>query len=125
MVTDSDAHVLFAGIQSWLTAAVTGQDIILLEHVDDYLAGCIGRQYLAKEIVCLRGHHAEEGNGTQLLLEVIPFLDELGTGTLVVLFVFIVYLHEELGKRVQVPYAHLFLDTGNQLLIGGGEDAQT
>jgi hypothetical protein len=32
--------------------------------------------------------------------------------------VLVVYLHEELGKGIQVPDAHVFLDTGYQLLVG-------
>lgn len=60
-----------------------------------------------------------------LLLETLAFFHEFSTGTLVVFLVFVVDLHEELRKRVEVPDAHFFLDTGNEFLVSRGKDTQS
>jgi hypothetical protein len=125
MVADGNTHILFVGGKARFTTTVPGQDIMLLEHIDDNLTGSIGRQDFTKEIVSLGGHDTEERDGAQLTSEVVTLCHELGTGTLVVFLVFIVNLHVELCERVEVPDAHLFLDGGYQPLVCGGEDTQT
>lgn len=65
MVTYSDAHILLAGWESGFLTAVTGQDIMLLQHPYHDLTGTIGRQYLTEEIIRLGRHHTEEGDGAE------------------------------------------------------------
>jgi hypothetical protein len=53
MVADGNTHILFVGGKARFPTTVPGQDIMLLEHIDDNLTGSIGRQYFTKEIVSL------------------------------------------------------------------------
>ena len=53
MVSDGDAHILFAGIEARLQATVARQDVMLFQHVDHNLAGSIRGQHLAEEVVGL------------------------------------------------------------------------
>ena len=98
---------------------------MLTEHVDDNLIGRIRWQHLTEEIIGLRGHYTEEGHRAQMLLKAVALCQELIASLQVVALVLVVDLHEELGKRVEVPDGNLFLDPRNQVCIGRGEDAET
>ena len=52
MIPDGDAHVLLT-VKPWFVAAVTGQDVVVFQHIEYHLVGCMGRQNLAEEIVGL------------------------------------------------------------------------
>ena len=104
MIAHGNAHILLVGIETWFQTTVACQDIVLAQHVDNDLRSAIRRQHLAEEVVGLGRHHTQIGNGAQLLLKVSTLGDKLGTSLLVVLLVLVVYLHEELGKGVEVPY---------------------
>ena len=125
MIAHGDAHILLSGVESRLLAAVARQDIVLTEHVDDNLSGRIRWQHLTEEIIGLRGHYTEEGHRAQMLFKAVALCQELIASLQVVALVLVVDLHEELGKRVEVPDGYLFLDPRNQVCIGRGEDAET
>ena len=77
MIPDSNAHVLLVGVEARFQTTVASQDVVLLEHVDDNIAGLVGGQHLAEEVVGLRRHDAQEWDGAELLLKIGTLVDRI------------------------------------------------
>ena len=88
------------------------------------MLGAIGRKHFEEEIVGLRGHHADEGNLAELFLEIFARLDKLAASLRVVLAVFGINLHEELGKGIDIPDAHHLLQSRHKARVGATKDAE-
>lgn len=116
MVADSNAHVL-AAIKTGFRATVAGEDVELLQDLNNNFTGSEGLYDLTKEIVGLRGHDTEERHTTKLTLEIGTLGNETGTGSLVVALVLGIYLHIELSEGVEVPDGHALLHLGDEGLV--------
>ena len=66
-------------------------------------------------------HRIQQNEPLEYVFNSAQFLD---IGTLIVLLVFVVYLHEKFGKGVEVPDTHLFFYTRDEIFVGRAEDAQ-
>ena len=116
MVADSNAHVL-AAIKTGFRATVAGEDVELLQDLNNNFTGSEGLYDLTKEIVGLRGHDTEERHTTKLTLEIGTLGNKTGAGFLVVALVFGVDLHKELGEGVEIPDGHALFHLGDEGLI--------
>ena len=123
MIADGNAHILLVRVESGFAAAVARQDVELFQHLDNDTAGPIGGQHLTEEVVGLRRHDTQEGNAMQLLFKTVALGNEFLAGSQVVLLVLVVDLHEELGKGVEVPDCHLFLNARNERFVCRCQDA--
>ena len=103
MVPDSDSHIL-SSVKPGLVATVSSQDIVLFQHIEHHLVGCLWWQNLAEEVVCLRWHDPQKADLSKFLLKIVSLSKELPASSLIVFLVFVVYLHKELCERVEVPY---------------------
>ena len=65
------------------------------------------------------------GDGMKFVDKLLSYFDKHGACLVVILLIFGEYLHEELSKRVDIPYTYLMLELINHRNISTGKDTES